>query len=253
MNTVTAYFDQRREQLQPELSVYDAVGGKDWVEIGGRRLHLRSYLEDFLFPVDKQSQPVASLSGGERNRLLLARLFLQPSNLLILDEPTNDLDLLTLQVLEAALVDYPGCVLMVTHDRFFLDKIATALFVFEGNGVVHRHEGNFELYRRLREQRDAAAVASAAPRARPARTAAPVADTGAPKKLTWKEQREVEALEARIAEAEAEKERLAARLAEPALYQDPAEAASVTAAFQAAGEELDALYGRWAELAERAG
>jgi len=257
VNTQMAYFDQRREQLQPELSVYDAVGGKDWVEVGGRRLHLRSYLEDFLFPTERQQQQVSSLSGGERNRLLLAKLFLQPSNLLILDEPTNDLDLVTLQVLEAALVDYPGCVLMVTHDRFFLDKIATALFVFEGEGQVHRHEGGFELYRRLREQREAEAAAAAAraaaaapvkSKARPARAAA---DPDAPRKLSWKEQRELEGLEARILAAEAEKDELAGRLAEPTLYQDPLETGRVTAAFQAAEAAVDALYARWAELEER--
>src|SRR5690606_5782554 len=161
VNTRIAYFDQLRSQLDADASVYDAAGGMDWVEIGGRRVHLRSWLEDFLFPTERQQQKVSSLSGGERNRLMLAKLFMQPSNLLILDEPTNDLDLVTLQVLEAALVDYPGCVLMVTHDRFFLDKIATALFVFEGDGVVHRHEGGFELYRRLREARDNAAAEAA--------------------------------------------------------------------------------------------
>jgi ABC transport system ATP-binding/permease protein len=161
VNTRIAYFDQLRTQLDMDASVYDAAGGSDWVEIGGRRVHLRSYLEDFLFPTERQQQKVGSLSGGERNRLMLAKLFMQPSNLLILDEPTNDLDLVTLQVLEAALTDYPGCVLMVTHDRFFLDKIATALFVFEGDGVVHRHEGGFDLYRRLCDEREAAATATA--------------------------------------------------------------------------------------------
>jgi ATP-binding cassette subfamily F protein uup len=154
-HTRIAYFDQRRQQFEPELSVYDAVGGKDWVEVGGRRLHLRSYLEDFLFPIAQQRQVVASLSGGERNRLLLARLFLQPANLLILDEPTNDLDLVTLQVLEAALVEHRGCVLMVTHgasSRQNRDRAGV-----RGRGMVRRHEGNFELYRRLKERRDGAA------------------------------------------------------------------------------------------------
>jgi len=252
-NTRVAYFDQRRVQLEPGLSVYEAVGGKDWVLVGGRRLHLRTYLEDFLFPVVQQQQLVSSLSGGERNRLLLARLFLQPSNLLILDEPTNDLDIVTLQVLEAALVDYRGCVLMVTHDRFFLDKIATSLLVFEGGGMVHRHEGGFELYRRLREQR--AAEAAAAPvRKAPARkpSAPPATANGGPKKLTWKERRELEELEQRILAAEAERERLQQRLLDPALYHDRAAAAVVTAEFQAAAAAVEALYARWAELEERA-
>jgi ATP-binding cassette subfamily F protein uup len=272
INTQIAYFDQLRTQLDPSLSVYEAVGGVDWVEIGGRRLHVRSYLEDFLFPTERQQQKVSSLSGGERNRLMLARLFLQPSNLLILDEPTNDLDIVTLQVLEAALVDYPGCVLMVTHDRFFLDKIATALFVFEGDAVVHRHEGGFELYRRLRERREteeANAKADAADAARANRkkgagvasasgassAADPTASgaASARKKLSWKETRELEGLGDAIMDAETERDVLSARLADPALYRDAAETARVTNAFNAAKANVDKLYARWAELEERSG
>jgi len=255
VNTRIAYFDQLRAQLDPEQSVYEAVGGTDWVEIGGRRIHLRSYLEDFLFPTERQQQKVASLSGGERNRLMLAKLFMQPSNLLILDEPTNDLDLVTLQVLEAALVEFPGCVLMVTHDRFFLDKIATALFVFEGDGVVHRHEGGYDLYRRLREERDAAAAAQAAEkqeRERAREKPRQPVTTEAPKKLSWKEQRELEGLEERIIAAETERDTLAERLADPALYQNADETTRVTAAFKDAEAAVDALYARWAELQERA-
>jgi ABC transport system ATP-binding/permease protein len=260
INTRIAYYDQRRAELDPDVSVYEAAGNTDWVEIGGRRTHLRSYLEDFLFPTERQQQKVGSLSGGERNRLMLAKLLMQPANLLILDEPTNDLDLVTLQVLEAAIADYPGCVLMVTHDRFFLDKIATALFVFEGNGVVHRHEGNFELYRRLRERKDAEAAALAT-EARQARAAAegriasraPAAASGAPQKLSWKEARELEGLEQRILEAESRREELAARLADPALYQDAAAAAAANAEFQAATAQVDALFARWTELEERNG
>jgi ABC transport system ATP-binding/permease protein len=228
---------------------------------------MRSYLEDFLFPTERQEQKVASLSGGERNRLMLAKLFMQPSNLLILDEPTNDLDLVTLQVLEAALIDYPGCVLMVTHDRFFLDKIATALFVFEGDGVVHRHEGGFELYRRLRDRKEAAAAdaaqgAETASAARPtdggeAQTRAARSKRAAPdaptrRKLTWKEQQELEGMETRILEAEAERDRLAARLADPTLYRGP-EGAEVATAYDAARARVEQLYARWAELEEASG
>jgi ABC transport system ATP-binding/permease protein len=255
VNTRVAYFDQLRTQLDGDASVYEAAGNTDWVEIGGRRTHLRSYLEDFLFPTERQQQKVSSLSGGERNRLMLANLLMQPSNLLILDEPTNDLDIVTLQVLEAALIDYPGCVLMVTHDRYFLDKVATALLVFEGDGVVHRHEGGYDLYRRLRDQRDAAAQEEKLTRERAARQK-PHQKNTAPatgKKLTWKEERELESLEARILEAESRRDELAARLAEPDLYQDADEAAGVTAAFKAAESEVEALYARWAELEERAG
>src|SRR5690606_35020943 len=145
----------KREDLDPDASLISALTEGDWVEVGGRRTHVRSYLEGFLIPTEIHEQRVRCLSGGERNRLLLARLLLQEANLLILDEPTNDLDLVTLQVLESALVDFPGCVLVVTHDRYFLDKLATGLLVFEGNGVVHRHEGGYGLYRRLREAKQA--------------------------------------------------------------------------------------------------
>ncbi|HEX8905640.1 MAG TPA: ABC-F family ATP-binding cassette domain-containing protein, partial [Longimicrobiaceae bacterium] len=152
-NTRIAYFDQRRSDLDPEKSVYENAAGQDWVMVGGERTHLRSYLETFLFPPAQQRQKVASLSGGERNRLLLAKLFLTDANLLILDEPTNDLDLVTLQVLESVLMEWSGCVLLVTHDRYFLDKIATGLIVFEGDGELRRHAGGYDLYRRLKDQR----------------------------------------------------------------------------------------------------
>jgi ATP-binding cassette subfamily F protein uup len=247
-NTRIAYFDQYRTQLNAELSVYEAAGGMDWVEIGGRRVHLRSYLEDFLFHTERQQQKVASLSGGERNRLMLAKLFMQPSNVLILDEPTNDLDLVTLQVLEAMLVDYPGCVLMVTHDRFFLDKIATALFVFEGNAVVHRHEGGFELYRRLREQREAeTALAAQAVRTRASKAKAD-SEQPKPRRLNWSEQRELEGIETRIVEAEHARDVLAQRVADPQLFRDPVAAAAVMSEFEDARKAVDELYARWAEL-----
>jgi ATP-binding cassette subfamily F protein uup len=217
-------------------------------------MHLRSYLENFLFPPAVQQQKVRSLSGGERNRVLLARLFLQEANLLILDEPTNDLDLVTLQVLESVLADYPGCVLLVTHDRYFLDKIATGLIVFEGGGVVHRHEGSYELYRRLRDQKEAERAAAEAARGvgatRSAASAKPAAAPAA-RKLTYKEQKELAAMEETILAAETRKEELAAQLADPALYSGPAdEVARLTADFQAAEELVDQLYARWAELEE---
>jgi ATP-binding cassette subfamily F protein uup len=262
INTRIAYFDQLRTQIDPELSVYDAAGGTDWVEVGGRRIHMRSYLEDFLFPTERQQQKVSSLSGGERNRLMLAKLFLEPSNLLILDEPTNDLDLVTLQVLEAALTDYAGCVIMVTHDRFFLDKIATGLLVFEGGGVVHRHEGGFELYHRLVERREAEAAKAkvVSQREKQDRTTRKPSgsDTAQPssaarKRLTWKEERELETLTSSIVDAEARRALLAGRLADPELYQDAGEAANVAAAFADAEALVERLYARWAELEERTG
>jgi ABC transport system ATP-binding/permease protein len=263
VNTRIAYFDQLRTQIDPDLSVYDSLGGTDWVEPGGRRTHARSYLEDFLFPTARQQQKVSSLSGGERNRLMLAKLFLQPANVLLLDEPTNDLDLVTLQVLEAALETFDGCVLMVTHDRFFLDKVATGLFAFEGDGVIHRHEGGYELYRRLRDARTPP-PAPAPPRAASARDAAAqtagaaaqttgaTAQQGSRPRLTWKEERELEGLEERIIDAEAVREDLAHRLAAPELYRDADAAAAVLAEYAAAKSAVDALYARWAELVERA-
>jgi ABC transport system ATP-binding/permease protein len=272
VNTRLAYFDQSRTQLDGDVSVYEALGGTDWVTPNGRRTHVRSYLEDFLFPTARQQQKVSSLSGGERNRLMLAKLFLEPANLLLLDEPTNDLDLVTLQVLEDALESYAGCVLMVTHDRYFLDKVATGLLVFEGDGVVHRHEGGFELYRRLRDERLAAARderpdrRDERPATRPARereardgkaaaadAATITAASDAPRKLTWKEARELEALEDRITEAESRRDKLGQQLAAPELYRDAADAAATVAAWEQAKAEVDALYARWAELSERAG
>ncbi|HEU4556296.1 MAG TPA: ABC-F family ATP-binding cassette domain-containing protein [Longimicrobium sp.] len=251
-NTRIAYFDQRRSDLDTEKSIYEAAAEQDWVMVGGQRTHLRSYLETFLFPPAQQRQKVSSLSGGERNRLLLAKLFLTDANLLILDEPTNDLDLVTLQVLESVLMEWSGCVLLVTHDRFFLDKVATGLVVFEGNGELRRHAGGYDLYRRLKEQREAEAAAAAQVVKKAAVPAAPKpAPADRPRKLSWKEQRELEGMEAAILEAESRKETLQERLADPALYtQSPDEVARITAEFRDATEQVDALYARWAELEE---
>jgi ATP-binding cassette subfamily F protein uup len=254
-NTRIAYFDQRREELDPESTVYEAAAAQDWVTVGGERTHLRSYLETFLFPVPLQRQKVKALSGGERNRLLLARLFLQDANLLILDEPTNDLDLVTLQVLESVLADFAGCVLLVTHDRFFLDKVATGLFVFEGDGVVRRHAGGYDLYRRLKEQREAEAATASAGQAREKKAAGPSAPSngrpaGGARKLSYKEKRELEGMEETILEAEGRKEELEARMADPALYGTPDEAARVTDEYRRTVESIESLYARWAELEE---
>ena len=173
-STRVAYYDQARDQLDPEQTVYEAASfGEDWVDVGGKKVHLRDYLDDLLFPVPMQRMKVKALSGGERNRLLLARLFLEGANVLVLDEPTNDLDIVTLNVLERLLMDFTGSVLLVTHDRYFLDKVATAILAFEGEGKVVRYPGNFEMYRRLKEQQAAAGPAkSAAAPASPAKAQA---------------------------------------------------------------------------------
>src|SRR5690606_37921529 len=234
--------------------VYEAVADTEWVTVGWRRVHLRTYLDDFLFPHSVQQQRVRSLSGGEKSRLLLAKLFLQESNLLILHEPTNDLDLVTLQVLESVLEEYAGCVLVVTLDRYFLDKVATDLFVFEGDGVVHTHPGGYDLYRRLREEREAAEAAArqARERRQAEKKTAPERQRP-PKKLTWKEERELETIEGAILDAEAERDALEARLADPTLYDDPsADVASITAAYEEARARVESLYARWAELEAKA-
>ncbi len=254
LNTRIAYFDQARSDLDPDRSIYEALDAPEWVHPGGgeRKVHLRTYLDEFLFPPDVQDQLVRSLSGGERNRLLLARLLLQESNLLILDEPTNDLDLVTLRVLEAVLADYAGCVLAVTHDRYFLDKVATALFVFEGDGVVHRHEGGYDLYRKLRDEREAARAAAAPARPAP-ESRRPPPEAVPRKKLSWKEGRELEDVESLIPGAEAERDRLAQALGDPAVYSDATTVVRLRAEYDAAVARVDALYGRWAELEEKRG
>jgi ATP-binding cassette subfamily F protein uup len=249
-NTRVAYFDQARSDLDPTTSVYEALGPDEWLSIGGRRVHVRSYLESFLFPTRMQELRVGSLSGGERSRLLLARLLLADANLLILDEPTNDLDLPTLQVLEAALAEYPGCVLVVSHDRFFLDKVATGLLVFEGEGRIHRHEGGYEFYRRLVEER---AGTTPAPRNIPAETRTP-APPALPRRrgLSYREKRELEGMEEAILAAESERDELAARLMDPLSYVDtPQEIATLRKRFDEAEIRISDLYARWEELDTR--
>ncbi|MBW3553556.1 MAG: ABC-F family ATP-binding cassette domain-containing protein [Gemmatimonadetes bacterium] len=258
VNTRIAYYDQARSDLDPDADLLESVAGRqDWVEVEGRRVHVRSYLNSYLFPNEIHEQKVRSLSGGEKNRLLLARLLLQDANLLILDEPTNDLDVFTLQVLESALVEFPGCVLVVTHDRYFLDKVATALFVFEGDGRVHRHEGGYDAYRRRREaavreaaERAAASGPAGGGQARPsAGKGASSASPARPRRLTYAEQQELEGIEAQITAAEAERDRLEAVLGDPALYSDaPGTVPAITAEFEDARRRVDLLYARWGEL-----
>ncbi|WP_242341360.1 MULTISPECIES: ABC-F family ATP-binding cassette domain-containing protein [Anaeromyxobacter] len=261
--TRVAYHDQGREALDPEQTVYEAAGGsrdgtrgEDFVELGGRRVALRDYLDDLLFPPTVQRMQVKALSGGERNRLLLARAFLAGANVLVLDEPTNDLDLVTLNVLERLLLAFDGAVLLVTHDRYFLDKVATAILAFEGEGRAVRYEGNYETYRTLKGQAEAAARAEAGP-ARPevraagpqARTAAPAERARRPGKLSFKEQRELEGMEAAILAAEERKAALEAALSDPATYQkDGAAVGGMRDALAAAGVEVERLYARWQEL-----
>ncbi|WP_338867545.1 ribosomal protection-like ABC-F family protein [Myxococcus stipitatus] len=255
-NTKVAYYDQNRAQLDPELTVYDAASqGEDWVELGDQKVALRDYLDDLLFPVPMQRMKVKALSGGERNRLLLARLFLEGANVLVLDEPTNDLDIVTLNVLERLLLDFGGSTLLVTHDRYFLDKVATSILTFEGEGRVTRYEGNYAMYRRLKEQADAqAAAATPAAKAAPKKEEPPAPPKQArkPGKLSYKDQRELDGMEATIEAAETRKASLEAQLADPAIYSNGGKVAEIQKDLDAAIAEVDRLYVRWQELQDLA-
>ena len=258
-NTRIGYFDQDRA-IDPRLSVERAVSKTDWVTVGGRSVHLRAYLDRFLFPPQAQRQKVSSLSGGERNRLILARLLLQEFNLLILDEPSNDLDLDTMRVLEEALESFSGCVVVVTHDRYLLDKLATSLWVFRGGGEVYRHHGGWDSYlaRREKGREDYAALRREQERGRQkaraevARAQAKAARSD-PKRLSYNERRELEGMDARIAGVEVERDKLSGLLGDPGFYRGEATRVSaVTTRYNALEEELEALYKRWMELEERA-
>jgi len=245
-----AYFDQFRNQLNDEATLIDTISpGSDFVEIGGQKKHVISYLEDFLFPSERARAKVSALSGGERNRLLLARLFARPANLLVLDEPTNDLDIDTLELLEQLLQDYSGTVLIVSHDRTFLDNVVTQSIVFEGDGKLTEIVGGYAdwLDWRQRQQRAASESAQAAA----SRTSAPPAPARpVPKnKLSYKEARELEALPAQMDALEAEQAQIAERLADPALYQSsPQDAAALHARSEAIEAELLAALARWEAL-----
>jgi ABC transport system ATP-binding/permease protein len=274
--TKVAYYDQQRATLDPEQTLYEAAGGsppgktgEDFIELSGRKVALRDYLDDLLFPPTVQRMQLKALSGGERNRLLLAKLFLEGANVLVLDEPTNDLDLVTLNVLERLLLRFDGSVLLVTHDRYFLDKVATAILAFEGAGRATRYPGNYETYRTLKGQAEAAARAeveassparpepfdSGRARARPALGAGEVEGRAAPEsprkpgKLSFKEQRELEGMEAAILAAEERKSALEATLGDPATYQkDGAAVARMRAELEQVSADVERLYARWQEL-----
>ena len=242
-----AYFDQLREQLDPEKTVLDNVaGGSDKVVVDGRARHVISYLGDFLFPPARCRQPVASLSGGERNRLLLARLFTRPFNLLVLDEPTNDLDLETLELLEELLLDFDGTLLLVSHDRDFLDNVVTSTLVFEGEGRINEYVGGYSDWLRQRPAPEAPAEARAVARDQ----ARPAAAPARARKLSYKDQRELDALPGRIEALEDELASLQARLSDPGVYEaEGAEGlARLGARLEAVEQELASCYARWEAL-----
>jgi ATP-binding cassette subfamily F protein uup len=246
-NVQIAYYDQQREQLDPERTVVETIGGgNDTVTVAGQPRHVIGYLQDFLFPAVRARSPVKALSGGERNRLLLARLFTKPANVLVLDEPTNDLDLETLELLEARLVEWPGTLLLVSHDRRFLDNVVTSTIAFEGDGRVVEYVGGYEDWLRQRP--------TFAP------TAPPGASVGKPalpgrvavtkkRKLTFKEQRELERLPTEIAALEAEQRALAARSHSADFYKEGADTIRTTLArIDEINGILLAAYARWDEL-----
>ena len=252
-NLQVAYFDQMRNALNLDATLEDFISpGSEWIEIGSKRQHVKSYLGDFLFSPARATSPVRSLSGGERNRLLLARLFARPANVLVLDEPTNDLDIDTLELLEDLLQNYDGTVFLVSHDRTFLDNVVTSTIAFEGNGQWREYEGGVQDWltqsRRSQAIRDAAArPAARAPAAPP--PVAPAPPAPARKKLSYKDQRELEALPQRIEALEAEQKAIGAELADGSLYaRDARRAAELTARSAQIDDDLLAALERWEAL-----
>ena len=240
-----AYFDQQREQLDPERSVADTINnGNDTVIVNGQPKHVLGYLAEFLFPKERAQSPVKSLSGGERNRLLLARLFARPANVLVLDEPTNDLDIETLELLEELIGDFDGTVLLVSHDRAFLDNVVTDLLVLDGSGEVQDFVGGYSDWEQYAATRRAAARGPVAARA----AAPPVRQTKA-RKLSYKDQRELDALPERLAGLEAERTALETAISDPAFYtQAQAEVQRELQHVTDLAAAIDAAYVRWTEL-----
>ncbi len=244
-----AYFDQERAQLDPERSVRDnVVEGSDQVVVGGRARHVVGYLGDFLFPPARIHSPVKSLSGGERNRLLLAKLFARPANLLVLDEPTNDLDVETLELLEEVVADYDGTLLLVSHDRSFLDRTVTSLLVLSGDGRVEEHVGGYSDWARQRAADPTRQPPATAKRPEP-QPRSDDAGPAKPRKLGYKEQRELAALPDLIESLEGALTELQARMADPAFYrQEPAAINAANDTLSDLESRLQQAYERWEAL-----
>jgi ABC transport system ATP-binding/permease protein len=259
-NLQVAYFDQMRTALDLNTTLADCISpGGDWIDIGGQRKHVMSYLGDFLFSPDRARAPVHTLSGGERNRLLLARLFALPANVLVLDEPTNDLDIDTLELLEELLQSYAGTVFLVSHDRRFVDNVVTSTIAWEGDpemggrpGLWREYEGGIEDWILQRDRSRASAAAPAAKRASAAASTKVNADAPAPRKLSYKEQRELDALPALIEALEAEQKEIGDLLASNTLYTDePQRVPALQARFEAIESELMQALERWEGLGAR--
>jgi ATP-binding cassette subfamily F protein uup len=241
-NTRPAYFEQGRGELRDDLTVLEEVGdGYDWVELPHGKVHVRGFLRMLAFPDSVADTKIGQLSGGERNRVQLARLLRRGGNLLVLDEPTNDLDLPTLAALEEGLTSFEGCALMVSHDRWFLDRVATAILAFEGDGVVTLYEGSYTFYAQRRRQPVAASPREREVKARPQREV--------PRKLTFKERNELAGMETAIVVAEQKVVELEATLSDPTVFKDrPTEVQTLIAALDAARAEVERLFARWQEL-----
>jgi ABC transport system ATP-binding/permease protein len=253
-NIQVAYYDQQRQKLDPERTVYETVGdGSETVIVNGRPRHVNGYLRDFLFPPERARSPVKALSGGERNRLMLARLFTRPANILMFDEPTNDLDLETLELLEEQLLEFPGTILLVSHDRSFLDNVVTSTFVFEGDARVQEYIGGYDTWLRQRTipaaKQSISALRPTAPSIGGGRANIP---GSARKKLSYSEQREFDRLPERIEALESEQERLNAEIGHPDFYKKTAGiiGQSLTRLEELQKELLDA-YALWDELDSR--
>ncbi|MEG0676656.1 MAG: ATP-binding cassette domain-containing protein [Comamonas sp.] len=255
-NMQVAYFDQMRHQVDLDATLEDFISpGSEWIEIGNQKKHVKSYLADFLFSPARAHSPVRSLSGGERNRLLLARLFARPANVLVLDEPTNDLDIETLDMLEDLLQSYDGTVFLVSHDRTFLDNVVTSTIAWEGPGHWREYEGGVTDW--MEQSRRSKAIAAAAqPKTAPKEEAKPVAPlvesvVSPKKKLSYKEQRELETLPAQIAALETEQKQIQATLADGTLFSsDNAKAVAMHQRDAQIDEELMAALERWSALSE---
>jgi ATP-binding cassette subfamily F protein uup len=247
-NLQPVYFDQLRNILEPDKTVWENVvqGGNDTVFVNGMPKHIISYLQDFLFTSDRAKCPVKQLSGGERNRLMLARLFTQPSNVLVFDEPTNDLDAETLELLEEILLDYSGTVLVVSHDREFLNNVVTATLVFEGNGIVKEYIGGYDDWQRMKELAEPAKKSVTDKKQNTQQL-----DKQAPLKLSYKEKRELETTLALIEQLEKEHEELSSAMTDTSNFSRPGFLADSKSRFTAIDKELVAAYAKWEELSGR--
>ncbi|MCK5001870.1 MAG: ATP-binding cassette domain-containing protein [Gammaproteobacteria bacterium] len=242
-----AYFDQMRDQLDEEASVLDNLSeGREFIEINGARKHVIGYLQDFLFAPERSRSPVKALSGGERNRLLLARLFSKPANMLVLDEPTNDLDVETLELLEELVLNYTGTILLVSHDREFVNNVVSNTLVFESDGIVNEYVGGYDDWLRQRQTTSEVDKAKSA-QSKPVKEEVKVKSQK--KKLSYKDQRDLDELPVIIEQLEIEQERLHAEMADPEFFQQDKDLIVKTQDLLKANEqELEVCYQRWEEL-----